>query len=124
MQNLHLDLSKFVHFQKKGIRFEEQISQNTILKNDILISVKDHMCLVNFFDRILKYCLSSEKSVEKINTNVAGFRSGKLRTGVQAKPTVEHPTLPANPDRFRILAMVVELMKVSAHGVSVSITLW
>ena len=82
MQNLHLGLSKFEHFQKNGISFEEQIFQNTILKNDILISGKDSMYLVDFFDRILKYCLSSEKSVKKINTNVAGFRSGKPRTGV------------------------------------------
>ena len=70
MQNLHLDLFKFVHFQKKGIRFEEQISQNTILKNDILISVKDHMCLVNFFDRILKYCLSSEMEVLEVEKSM------------------------------------------------------
>ena len=63
MQNLHLGLSKFEHFQKKCIHFEEQIYQNTILKNDILISIEDSMYLVEFFARILKYCLSSEKSV-------------------------------------------------------------
>ena len=63
MQNLHLGLSKFEHFQKKCTRFEEQISQNTILKNGILISDEDSMYLVDFFNRILKYCLSSEKSV-------------------------------------------------------------
>ena len=40
----------FEHFQKKSIRFEEQIYQNTILNNVILISGEDSMYLVDFFN--------------------------------------------------------------------------
>ena len=63
LQNLHLDLCKNDHFQKKRVRFEEQIRQNWILKIHILILIEEEYSLYVFFYRILKYCRSSEKSV-------------------------------------------------------------
>ena len=41
LQNLHLGLCKNDHFQKKRVRFEEQIHQNWILKIHILILNKE-----------------------------------------------------------------------------------
>ena len=41
LQNLHSDLCKNDHFQKKRVRFEEQIRQNWILKIHILILNKE-----------------------------------------------------------------------------------
>ena len=63
LQNLHLGLCKNGHFQKKRVRFEEQIRQNWILKIHILILIEEEYSLYVFFYRILKYCRSSEKSV-------------------------------------------------------------
>ena len=63
LQNLHLGLCKNGHFQKKRVRFEEQIHQNWILKIHILILIEEEYSLYGFFYRILKYCRSSEKSV-------------------------------------------------------------
>ena len=63
LQNLHLGLCKNGHFQKKRVRFEEQIHQNWILKIHILILIEEEYSLYVFFYRILKYCRSSEKSV-------------------------------------------------------------